>query len=164
YCHGYEIQNAKTGIFANGESGYDVVKLISNWTAGLTLFTNGASQLSEEQTIKLQEHKIGIIQKEITRLEHRNGYAERIHFTDRTSMPISAIYAPRPFEQHCKLPELIGCDLTDEGYLKIDASNETTVTGVFACGDNATRMRTLANAIAMGTVTGMMVSKKMILG
>jgi len=37
------------------------------------------------------------------------------------------------------------------------------VKGIFACGDNATRMRTVANAVAMGTTAGMAVSKKMIL-
>jgi thioredoxin reductase len=40
---------------------------------------------------------------------------------------------------------------------------ETTVAGVFACGDIATTMRTVANAVAMGTTTGMVLSKKMIL-
>ena len=40
---------------------------------------------------------------------------------------------------------------------------ETTIAGVFACGDNAITMRTVANAVAMGTMAGMILSKKMIL-
>jgi len=35
---------------------------------------------------------------------------------------------------------------------------------VFACGDNTTRMRTVANAVAMGTATGLMVNKELIEG
>ena len=57
----------------------------------------------------------------------------------------------------------MGCELTDEGYIKVDSFQETSVKGIFACGDNATRMRTVANAVAMGTTAGMIVSKKMIL-
>jgi thioredoxin reductase len=34
--------------------------------------------------------------------------------------------------------------------------------GVYACGDSVTRMRTVANAVGMGTTVGMTVSKKMI--
>jgi thioredoxin reductase len=72
------------------------------------------------------------------------------------------MYAPTPFEQHCIIPESLGCELTEEGYIKIDTFQETSVKAVYACGDNATRMRTVANAVAMGTTTGMIVSKKMI--
>ena len=57
----------------------------------------------------------------------------------------------------------MGCELTDDGYIKVDPFQETTIKGVFACGDNATKMRTLANAIAMGTTAGIALSKKMIL-
>jgi thioredoxin reductase len=45
----------------------------------------------------------------------------------------------------------------------VDPFQETTVKGVLACGDNSSRLRTVANAIATGTAAGMSVSKKMIL-
>lgn len=73
-----------------------------------------------------------------------------------------AIYSPRPFEQHCKIPEALGCELTDDGYIRIDTFHKTTIDGIFSCGDNVTRMRTVANAVAMGTTTGMMVNKEII--
>jgi len=34
--------------------------------------------------------------------------------------------------------------------------------GVFACGDNTTKTRTVANAIAMGTTAGMMANKEIV--
>ena len=45
----------------------------------------------------------------------------------------------------------------------MDPFQKTTVNGIFACGDNVTRIRTVANAVAMGTSAGMTASKKMIL-
>jgi thioredoxin reductase len=162
YCHGYEEKNEKTGILGNGEFGFDLAKLISNWTNDLTLFTNGSSVLTVEQTAKLEKHQIKIIETKVERFEHSNGQLKKIIFQDGTISNLTAIYAPTPFEQHCKIPESLGCELTEEGYLKIDSFQETTVKGVFACGDNATRMRTVANAVGMGTSAGMTVSKKMI--
>ena len=50
YCHGFEYKGEKTGIFGNGEQGYDQAKFISNWTNDLVLYTNGESTLTEEQT------------------------------------------------------------------------------------------------------------------
>jgi thioredoxin reductase len=51
---------------------------------------------------------------------------------------------------------------TDEGYIKTDTSHKTTIDGIFSCGDNTTRIRTIANAVAMGTATGIMVNKEII--
>jgi thioredoxin reductase len=163
YCHGYEVRNEKTGIIGNGESGYELTKLISNWTNDLTLYTNGQSSLTDEQMDKLKEHNIQIEIKKIDRLEHDNGNLKNIVFSDNTKSLIKAIYLRTPFEQHCKIPEALGCEFIEDGYIKVDQFQETTVQGVYACGDNVNRVRTVANAVAMGTTAGMMLSKKMIM-
>ncbi|MEO5563439.1 MAG: NAD(P)/FAD-dependent oxidoreductase [Chitinophagaceae bacterium] len=162
YCHGYEVRNERTGILANGDVGFELSKLISNWTNDLTLFTNGSPTLTEEQMTKMREHDIRIIEKGIKRLEHIDGYIQQIIFKDGTTSPVKAIYTRGSFAQHCIVPELLGCALTDEGYIKTDAFQKTTVEGIFACGDNTTRMRSVANAVAMGTTTGAMVNKELI--
>jgi thioredoxin reductase len=163
YCHGYEVKNESTGVLGNGEKGFEFVSLISNWTKDLTLFTNGKSTLTTNQAVKLDSHRIKLIETEIERLEHTHGQLQNIIFKDGTTSPIKAFYAPSPFEQHCGIPEALGCELTDEGYLKTDSIQRTSVHGVYACGDNSTRLRTVANAIAMGTTAGMMINKEIVL-
>lgn len=162
YCHGYEVRNKTTGILGNGEYGFEFSKLISNWTKDLTLFTNGKSILTAEQSAILERHHINIVEKEIGELEHINGQLQNIIFKDGSKKSLKAIYTRLPFEQHCQIPEQLGCELTEDGYIKIDATHETTINGVFACGDNVTRMRTVANAVSMGTTTGMMVNKVLV--
>ena len=162
YCHGYEVRNEKTGILGNGEHANDLVKLISNWTNDLTLYTSGKSTLTLEQTEKFKKHQINIVEKEISKFEHRNGYLQNIVFKDGTKAEVKAMYSRNSFKQHCTIPEALGCELNDEGYIKVNPSQETSIDGVYACGDNASRMRSVANSVAMGTAAGMMASKKMI--
>jgi thioredoxin reductase len=163
YCHGYEVRNETTGILSNGDHGYQVAQLISNWTKELTLFTNGTSTLTSEQLTSLNRHNIEIVEKEIERLIHNDGSIESITFKDGSKRFLKALYTAFPFEQHCQIPESLGCVYTDEGYIKVDVFQETTVEGVFGCGDSTTRMRTVANAVATGTTAGMTASRKMIL-
>lgn len=162
YCHGYEVRHQKTGILANGDIAFELSSLISNWTNDLTLYTNGNSMLTAHQKEKLLKHKIDVIEKEIGQLEHKSGVIEYIVFRDGTKAAISALYARPSFVQHSNIPESMGCELTTDGYIKIDAAHKTSIPGIFACGDNVTRMRTVANAVATGTTTGLMVNKELI--
>jgi len=162
YCHGYEVRHQKTGILANGDTGFELSSLISNWTTDLTLYTNGPSTLTEEQKQKLDRHQIHIVETEISKIETENGYIRHMVFADGTRASLTALYARLPFVQHTSLPQELGCALTQEGYLQVDPAHRTAVPGIFACGDNTTRMRTVANAVAMGTTTGLMLNKELI--
>jgi thioredoxin reductase len=162
YCHGYEVRNEKTGILGNGEYGYEFSSLIFNWTKDLTLYTNGKSTLTAEQTLKLRKHNIRIEESEIEKFEHVDGYLQNIIFKNGIAASVKALYARSPFVQHCGIPELLGCELNDDGFIKVDPAQKTTIPGVFASGDNTTRIRTVANAVAMGTNAGMMVNKELI--
>lgn len=162
YCHGYEVRHQRTGIIANADAGFEISTLISNWTNDLTLYTNGQSTLSNEQKAKLETHHISIIETEIDRLENKNGYVENIVFKDGTNASAKAIYARLPFVQHSTIPQELGCELTQDGYIQTDPTQRTSIQGVYACGDNSTKMRTVANAVSTGTTTGFMVNRELI--
>lgn len=162
YCHGYEVKTEITGILGNGEYGFEFSKLISNWTKNLTLFTNGKSILTVEQSTILEKHQIKTVETEIAELEHINGQLQSIIFKDGSKKTVKTIYTRLPFEQHCPIPKQLGCELAEYGYIKIDNFHKTTVNGIFACGDNVSRMRTVANAVSMGTTTGMTVNKELV--
>jgi thioredoxin reductase len=162
YCHGYEVRDEATGVLGNGERGFELARLISNWTKDLTLFTNGPSTLTEEQEGKLRAHRIRIVETAVAELEHVRGQLQRIHFADGSAAAIHALYAMPAFEQHCTLPQQLGCVLTDEGYLQVDPQQRTTVPGIYAAGDSTMRLRTVANAVASGTTAGMMLNKDLV--
>lgn len=163
YCHGYEVRYEQTGILANGENAFELATLISNWTDELTVYTNGKSTLTIEQTAKLEKHGINVVEREIKQLEHTAGYIKSIVFQDGTTAEAKAIYVRSPFEQHSTIPQSLGCELTEEGYIKVNTLQETTVPGVYASGDSTNKMRTVANAVATGTTAGMAASKKLII-
>lgn len=162
YCHGYEVRAETTGILANGDTGFEMSALIANWTKDITLYTNGKSTFTEVQKERLRKNRINTVEAQLQALEHDHGYLRNIVFSDGTKAAVKALYARLPFVQHSTIPEALGCELTPEGYIKTDPAQRTTVHGVYACGDNTTRMRTVANAVSMGTTTGIMVNNALI--
>lgn len=49
YCHGCELSKAKTAILAKGDATFEMAIPIFKWTDGLSLLTNGKSELDKEQ-------------------------------------------------------------------------------------------------------------------
>jgi thioredoxin reductase len=162
YCHGYEVKKEKTAIIANGEMGFEFAKLISNWTKDLRVLTNGKSTLSDHEAQILKDHKIEIIEDEIDSFEHENGKIQNIVFKKQSKIAVKAIYSRSPFEQHCHLPEVLGCELTQQGLLKVDAFQKTNITGVFASGDSVIQARSVAMAVSSGSFSGTMINKELI--
>ncbi|GGI22243.1 NAD(P)/FAD-dependent oxidoreductase [Pedobacter mendelii] len=162
YCHGYEYSNDKTGILANGDIAFELGKLINNWTKDLTIFTNGKSTLTVEQTEKLTKHNIKISETEIEYFNHNNGHLESIVFKNGTTKNLKALYSRPFFEQNCTIPQQLNCEITEQHYIKIDPFQKTTIHGIYACGDSTSMMRTLSYAIAMGGMAGGMVNRELI--
>lgn len=154
YCHGYEIRQQKTAIMANGQKAFQLVPLVHNLTDELTVLTSGKADFEEEQLQHLDRYGIKIIEKEVVEIEHEQGHLKAIVFEDGSKEDFSAVYGVVPFKQHCNIPATLGCELTEEGYIKVDQFQKTTLEGVYACGDNATMIRSIAHAVHQGNLAG----------
>jgi thioredoxin reductase len=158
YCHGYELRHKKTAIFANGDRAFHLAMLVHNLTDNLTILTADKADFKEEQIAKFNKHQIKIIETKITEIEHENGQIKQVIFDDNTKLALDGLYASLPFTQHCDLPTTLGCEMTEQGHIKVDMFQKTTVENVFACGDNSSMMRSVATAVYTGNVTGAMVN------
>ncbi len=161
YCHGYEFRDRKTGIMANGERAFHVASLVNNLTDAITVLTSGKADFNAEQTAKLKKHNIKIVETEIVEITHEKGHLKNVTFKGGDKMDFAAVYAAIPFTQHSDIPASLGCELTEQGHIKVDMFQRTTIEGVFACGDNASMMRSVAYAVATGNITGAMVNREL---
>jgi len=161
YCHGYEFKNKKTGIIANGERGFHTSSLVNNLTKDITIFTRGKADFTEEQFQKLEKNNIKIIETEIDELKHQDGMVESLILSDGKVLNFETIYGAFPFKQHSDIPELLGCEMTEMGHIKIDQFQKTNIAGLFACGDNSSPMRSVANAVYTGSLTGAIVNMEL---
>ena len=163
YCHGYEVRNQATGILVDGQTGFEFASLIANWTTDLVLFTNGSSTCTPSQNEKLRAHNIRVMDSVIDHIEHIGGRLQYVVLNDGARVPLSALYTRPAFEQHSSIPEALSCEMTEAGYIETDAAQRTSIAGVYACGDNSSSMRTVANAVGAGTTAGMMANRDLVL-
>lgn len=164
YCHGYEFKNKKTGIIANGERAFHIASLVKNLTDDLTILTRGKADFTEEQFQKLKHNQINIVETEIDEIKHQNGYIENLILSDGKILNFEAVYGAFPFHQHSDIPKSLGCEITEMGHIKTDQFQKTNVAGLYACGDNSSPMRSVANAVYTGNLAGAMVNAELVGG
>jgi len=162
YCHGYEFRDQPTGIMANGEVAFHFGRLIRNWTAKLTIFTNGACTLPNEQLAELDNLGVKIVESPIQSFQHNDGYISSVLLEDGAAYNIDAMYAKLPFEQHCKAILELGCALSEDGLIKVDDFLKTSIPGIYAAGDSTTLFRAVAGAVATGSKAGAMLNHELI--
>lgn len=162
YCHGYEVKEQKTGIIGNGDLAFHYSKLLTNLTKELVIFTNGKASFTKEQEAKLAKYNVEIIETEIEEIVHQNGQIDYLKFKDETKYSIPVIYASFGITQKTDFAEKLGCEMTDKGLIKVDATQKTTIEKIFACGDNSSPFRSVANAVSSGNIAGMLLNNTII--
>ncbi len=154
YCHGYEVAGKEWGIIADGDVAYHFCMILSNWTKKIVLFTNGPCSLTTEQQQKLEQKEIKIIESRLQYVDHVDGLLQRLQFEDGNSYPLTVLYLKAPIKQQSDIPLQLGCELSEEGHIKIDDMQRTSVAGIYAAGDNSSMLRTVSLAVSSGTKAG----------
>ncbi|MES2828137.1 MAG: NAD(P)/FAD-dependent oxidoreductase [Bacteroidota bacterium] len=159
YCHGYELKDKKTVILADGDRGFHLASLVHNLTSDLKIITSAKSGFTSEQLDRLKRHDIEVIEDTISKIYHDVGFLSSVVLTSGRTIEVEAMYAALPFVQHSNIPVAMGCELSEHGYIKVDGMQKTSVDGVYACGDNTNMMRSVANAVFSGNLTGAVVNR-----
>ncbi len=158
YCHGYEFRGKKTGILANGDRAFHLATLVSNLTDQLQIITSEPSDFNPEQLEKFGQNGIKIQEKQVAEIHHRNGILEEVTFGDGSTETFDAIYADVPFSLPGDLVQSLGCKIHENGRIEVDQFQQTSIPGVYACGDCVHGLRSVASAVAAGNLTGAMIN------
>jgi len=156
YCHGYEVRDRALGVLATGPMSNHQAMMIPDW-GPTTFFTQGKYELEPEIRAQMDARGITIEQSPIVELIGAAPDLEAVKLADGRSMPIQALFAGPTVSMTNPLSEMLGCAF-EEGiagpFIKVDASQETSVPGVFAAGDAATARHNATLASAAGVLAG----------
>ena len=158
YCDGYEFGLGSLGVLATSPQSAHFAMIVSEWAAtGQTTFLlNGHSDPDGYELTQLRSRGIAIEREPVVSVSGDERSID-LHLRDgRTTKRDGLFLLPRA---HIRGPfaEELGCELETGplgSYYKTDATKETTVQGVFACGDVATPMPGIAFAVADGVRAG----------
>jgi thioredoxin reductase len=168
YCDGYELGMGRLGVLATSAESIRFALLISEW-AGVgktTFFLNGAVEPDAEQLAALESRNIAVERENIVAVSGEEPAME-LRLGDGRASKLDGLFLLPRTRLNTPFAEQLGCELEmgKQGPLyKTDETKETTVAGVFACGDAALTMPSVAFAVADGVRAGKFVHQSLLFG
>jgi thioredoxin reductase len=158
YCDGYELQRPALGVLATNPVSVQYVQLLTEWAApgGTTFFLNGALEPTAEQLELLAKRRITVVREKVTEVKGRPGGVSVVT-ADGHSFDVAALFTMPNGRLPGGFAEQLKCQVETAPtgmFFKTDAMKETTVPGVFACGDAAAPHGAIAFAVADGVRAG----------
>ncbi|MXS18224.1 NAD(P)/FAD-dependent oxidoreductase [Pseudomonas oryzihabitans] len=153
YCHGYELDKGNIGVLASSPLAIHQALMLPDWGA-TTLFLNGAFQPDAEQSEKLVQRGVLLEQEQVVSIG-----GERLEVTLASGHVITLAGLFVQPRTHLNNPLIKQLGLAVESgplgdFLTVDQMRETSVAGVFACGDAAVAAGNVAIAVGDGARTG----------
>lgn len=162
YCHGYELNQGQIGVIAGSELSMHHALMLPDW-GPTTFLINGAFEPDDEQLKSLAARGVTVERNPIASI---TGHAD-IVLADGRTLPFAGLFALARFEMASPIAEGLGLEF--EGgpvgaTIKTDPMKETSMPGVFACGDAARPMASVALAVGDGNLAGAGLHRSLMFG
>ena len=148
-CDGFFYRNKNVAVIGNGDYAIAEAKDLQNIAKSITILTNG------RQAPEYRTENININTKKIDQIEGENK-VEEIDFVDNTKMKIDGIFIAQGVAGSTEFAKKIGAKINNDKIV-VDENMETSIKGLFACGDCTGGLYQVSKAVYDGTKAGLAV-------
>jgi thioredoxin reductase len=158
YCDGYELKLGRLGMLATSARSAHHGILVSEWAAAgkMTYLLNGAVEPTADELALMAARDITLERGSVVAVAGDERHLD-VRLADGRTRDLEALFLLPRTRLSGSFAEQLGCAL-EEGpmgpYYRTDPMKETTVPGVFACGDAAVPMPSVSYAVADGVRAG----------
>lgn len=136
FCDGWEMRDRPLVVFLQTNQAFHLVKLLKNWSNEITVATNGAHVLDEEQKALLKRNGVGLREEPVKEIKGRDGQIESVVFESGEEVVVSGGFCEINLEDATPFVSQLGIELNDRGFVETDQLGRTNVAGVFAAGES----------------------------
>jgi thioredoxin reductase len=149
FCDGWEVQERRIAVSGRGREAVELAQELSGWTRDLVVAPD-RDDLTAADHAWIAGSGSTLHVGELQRLIGPDGTLERIAFADGAEIACDVLFISAPLRQHSPLFRSLGCELTPDGAIAVDACAQTTHRGCYAAGDSVTSLHQVIVAAASG--------------
>jgi thioredoxin reductase (NADPH) len=150
-CDGYEVTDKRVGVIGSGSNGVAEAVFIRGYTKDITLIApDKAHELSPEDQEKLKQFGIECVDGPCQAVAIDGDCV--VVQTSKGPIAFDSVYPALGSDIHNELAEQLGAALAEDGAIKVDSHQRTSVTGLYAAGDVVLGLDQISHAMGEGGV------------
>jgi thioredoxin reductase (NADPH) len=135
-CDGYEVQGRPVGVIGNDGRGVREALFLKTYTDDVRLLHIGpAEALSADDRALLEHEGIQLMETSVHDIDFTEDGRQVVCHHQQGSHPFYALYSALGTKPRSELAEQLGAEHSDDGRLRVDAHQQTSVAGLYAAGD-----------------------------
>jgi thioredoxin reductase (NADPH) len=133
-CDGYEVTDQRVGVIGTGIRGAKEAAFLRSYTADVTLVApDGPHDMPDEERQRLSTFGISLVDGPVSMFAVTESGLSFDAAGDR--LEFSSVYPALGSDIHSDLAAAMGAACTDEGCIRVDDHQRTSVVGLYAAGD-----------------------------
>jgi thioredoxin reductase len=158
YCHGWEVRGQPLALMGRGKEGFQLCSLLLGWSDDLILFTDGPSELDEDERRRVERKGVRICEGRIARLAGEGAQLEAVVLDSGESVPRTALFLKPGQRAHTDLAVALGCSVDERGHVEASPAGRTDVEGFFVAGDAGPFVQQVIAAAASGATAAIAIN------
>ncbi|HIY40205.1 MAG TPA: NAD(P)/FAD-dependent oxidoreductase [Candidatus Nocardiopsis merdipullorum] len=136
YCHGYEVIGKRLAVLGGHTPDAHLAVQLIRFGRDVMLFTDGEPEYDEEAAAALQVTGVEVCTDAVEEVVGGNGVITGVRLAD-DEVPRDALFLKTVLDPHGDIAESLGCELLDDGSVRIDEHGHTSLDRVYAAGEAA---------------------------
>jgi len=158
YCDGWEHRNKHLVALADGASAVKLALSLRPWSNQVTSCSNGVA-LSDSDRQLLSANGIANREERVESMDEGKESHVEINLCCGTPVECDAVFFGADQGQRSRLPQMLGCEINDDGLVQRDVKQKTCIEGVFAAGDAAGDVQLAVAAAAEGATAAIAINQ-----
>ncbi|PHK48977.1 NAD(P)/FAD-dependent oxidoreductase [Staphylococcus edaphicus] len=162
WCDGYEMHNKRLAVIFSGEMMTHMVKLLSNFSKDLVVFTNGEEDISKKDKVLLDNKGIDVYTATIARFIGKNGQLSAIELNNEQTISVEGAFARMHWDTQFDFLNQLNISRDENGKFETDLYGATSVEGLYVAGETKDNFgsQLLDSAANGGVVAKVMMMKQ----
>ncbi|GAB2675259.1 NAD(P)/FAD-dependent oxidoreductase [Saccharopolyspora gloriosae] len=152
YCHGFEVRDTPLAVVGGDNRPFSLhqAQLIRQWSDDVVFLPNRIA-LTDDERHRLLARGVRIVDGEVARVVAEADAVSAVELADGRIVARSTVFVGPRFVPRDELLTSLGCEVGDDGWVRVDPSGQTSVAGVWAAGNVSDSPAQLVNAAAAGS-------------
>ena len=135
YCHGWEVRDQPLGVLGSHPGAVQHAQLVRQWSDDVIFFAH-THDVTEAERTQLEARGIQVVDGEVTRLVVEDDQLSGVELVDGRVIARAAMFVRPVNVPHADdVVSSLGCDRDDAGFVTVDATGRTSISGVWAAGN-----------------------------